>query len=113
VVDYRTLIEQIPAITYTEVHGGGGQRTTYVSPQATHILGYTPQQFIEDHQLWRTLRHPGDRAAVTAAERTADVTKQPFRAEYRMHDRAGRQHWFRDDASWSRKPEEAARSGRA
>ena len=62
VVDYRTLIEQIPAITYTEVHGGVGQRTTYVSPQATHILGYTPQQFIEDRQLWRTLRHPADRA---------------------------------------------------
>jgi PAS domain S-box-containing protein len=97
-VDYRTLIEQIPAITYTEVHGGAGQRTTYVSPQATHILGYAPQEFIQDHQLWRRLRHPGDRAAVTAAERTADVTKQPFRAEYRMRDRAGREHWFRDDA---------------
>lgn len=98
VVDYRTLIEQIPAITYTEVHGGAGQRTTYVSPQATHILGYTPQQFIEDGQLWRTLRHPADRASVAAAERTAEITRQPFHAEYRMHDRAGRQHWFRDDA---------------
>jgi PAS domain S-box-containing protein len=97
-VDYRTLIEQIPAITYTEVHRASGQRTTYVSPQATRILGYTPLQFIDDHQLWRTLRHPGDRAAVTAAERTAEVTKQPFRAEYRMRDRAGHQHWFRDDA---------------
>jgi PAS domain S-box-containing protein len=97
-VDYRTLIEQIPAITYTEVHGGTGQRTTYVSPQATHILGFTPQQFIEDRQLWRTLRHPADRASVAAAERTAEITRQPFHAEYRMHDRAGRQHWFRDDA---------------
>lgn len=98
VVDYRTLIEQIPAITYTEVHGGAGQRTTYVSPQATHILGYTPHQFIEDGQLWRRLRHPADRASVAAAERTAEITRQPFHAEYRMHDRAGRQHWFRDDA---------------
>lgn len=97
-VDYRTLVEQIPAITYTEVHGGAGQRTTYVSPQATHILGHTPQEFIEDPQLWRRLRHPADRAIVTAAERTAEVTRRPFRAEYRMHDRAGRQHWFRDDA---------------
>ena len=98
VVDYRTLIEQIPAITYTEIHGGAGQRTAYVSPQATHILGYTPQQFIQDHRLWRTLRHPADRATVGAAERTAEITRQPFHAEYRMHDRAGRQHWFRDDA---------------
>jgi PAS domain S-box-containing protein len=97
-VDYRTLIEQIPAITYTEIHGGASQRTMYVSPQATHILGYTPQQFIDDPQLWRTLRHPADRASVSAAERTSEVTKQPFHAEYRMHDRAGRLHWFRDDA---------------
>jgi hypothetical protein len=36
-VDYRTLVEQIPAITYTEIHDRSNatdQRTTYVSPQA-------------------------------------------------------------------------------
>jgi PAS domain S-box-containing protein len=97
-VDYRSLIEQIAAITYTEVHGKAGQSTTYVSPQATHILGYLPEQFIANPQLWNRLRHPADRASVAAAERTSEVTRQPFHAEYRMHDRAGRLHWFRDDA---------------
>src|SRR5512133_1932745 len=41
-VDYRTLVEQIPCITYTEVHDSAtskGQRTTFVSPQAMRILG--------------------------------------------------------------------------
>lgn len=97
-VDYRTLVEQIAAITYTEVHEGTRQRTTYVSPQATQILGHTPEEFIADPLLWRELRHPADRVNVMAAERTAEVTRRPFHAEYRMHDRAGRQHWFRDDA---------------
>jgi PAS domain S-box-containing protein len=97
-VDYRTLVEQIPAITYTEIHHGADQRTTYVSPQAARILGYRPQEFVEDADLWRKLRHPADRAVVRAAERTAEVTRSPFHAEYRMHDRAGRLHWFRDDA---------------
>lgn len=97
-VDYRTLVEQIPAITYTEIHEGSSQRTTYVSPQSTRILGYGPHEFVADPELWRKLRHPGDRATVLAAERTAEVTKRPFHAEYRMHDRSGRLHWFRDDA---------------
>ena len=98
-VDYRTLVEQIPAITYTEVHDpGSSHRTTFVSPQATRILGHLPQEFLEDADLWRKLRHPADRATVMAAERTADVTRRPFRAEYRMYDRAGKLHWFRDDA---------------
>ena len=70
VVDYRTLVEQIPAITYTEVHDRSsptGQRTTYVSPQASRILGHAPAEFIADPQLWRRLRHPADRAKVLAA----------------------------------------------
>jgi PAS domain S-box-containing protein len=100
-VDYRTLVEQIPAITYTEVHDAttpSGQRTTYVSPQAARILGHAPQEFLADPELWRRLRHPADRATVMAAERVAEVTKRPFHAEYRMYDRGGRLHWFRDDA---------------
>ena len=99
-VDYRTLVEQIPAITYTETHDPHSptQRVTFVSPQATRILGHAPQEFIDDPELWRKLRHPADRATVMAAERTADVTRRPFRAEYRMYDRAGKLHWFRDDA---------------
>jgi PAS domain-containing protein len=82
-VDYRTLVEQIPAITYTEVHdpaSATGQRTTYVSPQAARILGHAPAEFIADPELWRRLRHPADRAKVMAAERTAEVTRQPFHA---------------------------------
>ncbi|HSD48632.1 MAG TPA: PAS domain-containing protein [Actinomycetota bacterium] len=100
-VDYRALVEQIPAITYTEIHDRAsppGRHMTYVSPQAARILGYAPSEFLNDPQLWRTLRHPADRARVLAAERAADVTRQPFHAEYRMTARDGRQLWFRDDA---------------
>jgi PAS domain-containing protein len=100
-VDYRTLVEQIPAITYTEVHDAltpSGQRTAYVSPQAARILGHAPQEFLADPELWRRLRHPADRAMVMAAERVAEVTKRPFHADNRMFDRGGKLHWFRDDA---------------
>src|SRR4029079_7609902 len=69
-----------------------------VSPQASRILGHQTQEFLQDPDLWRKLRHPADRALVMAAGRTADVTRSAFHAEYRMHDRSGRLHWFRDDA---------------
>jgi PAS domain S-box-containing protein len=100
-VDYRTLVEQIPCITYTEIHDKAttkGQRTTFVSPQAARILGYAPAEFLADPDLWRKIRHPADRATVLAAERTAEVTHQPFHVEYRMLARDGRMLWFRDDA---------------
>jgi len=107
-VDYRTLVEQIPAITYTEVHDAStptGQRTTFVSPQVTRILGHAPSEFLADPELWRKLRHPADRAKVMAAERTAEVTRSPFHAEYRMHTRDGRMRWFRDEAVIVEHPE--------
>jgi PAS domain S-box-containing protein len=105
-VDYRTLVEQIPCITYTEVHGKAReQRTTYVSPQASRILGYGPAEFLADPELWRKIRHPADRARVLAAERAAEVTHQPFNAEYRMISRDGRVIWFRDDAVVLEDPE--------
>ena len=100
-VDYQTLVEQIPCITYTEVHDGSSsaaQRTTFVSPQVSTILGYGPEEFMSDPELWRRIRHPADRAKVIAAERAAELTRQPFSAEYRMHARDGRIVWLRDEA---------------
>src|SRR5205807_9706613 len=41
---FRELVEQIPAITYTEVDDPGsptGSRVVYLSPQVEPILGYT------------------------------------------------------------------------
>lgn len=100
-VDYRSLIERIPAITYTQARDPAsptGRRTTYVSPQASQILGYPPEEFVRDPELWRRLRHPEDRPRILAAERAADVTRQPFHAEYRLATHDGRWLWFREDA---------------
>jgi PAS domain S-box-containing protein len=100
-VDYQTLVERIPCITYMEVHDGSssiGQRTTYVSPQVSRILGFSPEEFVNDPELWSKLRHPADRAKVNTAERAAELAHQAFGVEYRMHTRDGRMLWFRDEA---------------
>src|SRR3989304_4527975 len=45
---YRALVEQIPAITYTQVDDPDsptGFRDIYISPQTFDILGYTPEEW--------------------------------------------------------------------
>lgn len=100
-VAYRALVEQIPAITYTQVgdpDSATGFRDIYISPQTTPILGYTPWEWQSDPELWITLTHPDDRARVVENDKEAARSGTPFCEEYRMLARDGRVVWFRDEA---------------
>ena len=94
---YRTLIEQIPVVTYTRrmKHGRG---TTYVSPQIGDLVGYTPEEYVADPNLWVRLLHPEDRERVLAEDERTDLSGEPFGMEYRMLARTGREVWVRDEA---------------
>jgi len=99
---FRTLVEQIPAATYTqEIAEPGKSRakpTLYASPQIESQLGYPPQAFVEDPGLWIRLLHPEDRNRVLAEDRRTDATGEPFVMEYRQIARDGRVVWLRDEA---------------
>jgi two-component system, sensor histidine kinase and response regulator len=100
-VAYRALVEQIPAITYTQVtdpDSPTGFRDVYISPQTTTILGYTPWEWQSDPELWITVTHPEDRDRVVQNDREAARTATHFSEEYRMIARDGRVVWFRDEA---------------
>ena len=56
---YRALVEQTPTITYLD-SAGGPPYTLYMSPQSTEILGYTPQDWYDDDDLFDKLVHPDD-----------------------------------------------------
>ena len=58
--DYRRLVERLPAIIYTAEMGEHG-RWRYVSPQLEEILGYSPEEWIANPDLWSELLHPDDR----------------------------------------------------
>lgn len=94
---YRTLVEQIPAITYIASTEGVGE-TVYVSPQIEATLGFTPQEWVSTPNFWTTRLHPDDSAIVLAEDRRAKETGLPFRAEYRLIARDGTTHWIRDEA---------------
>jgi PAS domain S-box-containing protein len=91
---YRTLVEQVNAITYIAEIGINGQ-WSYVSPQVESILGYTPEEWLAIAHTWAELIHPDDLATVKAAEE-ASAKGEPFQAEYRVRRKDGREVWVND-----------------
>jgi diguanylate cyclase (GGDEF)-like protein/PAS domain S-box-containing protein len=94
---YGTLVEQIPAIVYVDV-ADDQMTTSYVSPQIEELLGVTPQEYIDNPDLWATHLHPEDRAQALATYLEGRATGEPFSYEYRLISRSGRVLWFSDSA---------------
>jgi len=100
---FRHLLEDIPAISYTsEVEWP--YRCHYVSPQAEALLGYPPQAWIDDPDLFFRMVHPDDVGKIVAEAEAAMRGRGFVRTEYRMLDRAGNTRWFRDEAVLVRDP---------
>ena len=97
----RVLVEHVPAAVYIDLADPGvsdGGRLAYMSPQITGILGYRPEELVDDPELWPSRIHPEDRAAAIAAYEEHWRTGEPLRAEYRMLARDGSEVWLRDEA---------------
>lgn len=95
---YRTLVEQLPVIIYTAALDAAST-TTYVSPQVERILGYTPEYYKANPDLWRRKIHPEDRDRVLRELIRSQDEDRPFACEYRMEASDGRVVWFCDDAA--------------
>ena len=94
---YRTLVEQIPAVTYID-RADGSDMPVYTSPQIKGMLGYSPKEWL-DGRLWLERLHPEDRERVLAAdERFETGTDVKFDEEYRLIARDGTVVWVREEA---------------
>lgn len=94
---YRTLVEQIPAITYT-ARADDFTAKLFFSPQAQTILGFSWSDYEQDPDLWRRRLHPEDREWVLADMARCQAEGTPFAAEYRMLTADNRVVWLRDEA---------------
>ncbi|HSS36200.1 MAG TPA: hypothetical protein VLR93_07985, partial [Patescibacteria group bacterium] len=60
---YKMLVEHVPAAVYIDMADVGvtdGGRLAYMSPQIRGILGFRPEEFMTDPELWPSRLHPDD-----------------------------------------------------
>jgi diguanylate cyclase (GGDEF)-like protein/PAS domain S-box-containing protein len=94
---YRSIVEQIPAVTYIDALDDGAS-TVYVSPQVETLLGYAPQEWMGDPELWLRIIHPDDRARAVAENQRHNETGESFSLDYRIYRKDGQLVWIRDEA---------------
>jgi PAS domain S-box-containing protein len=92
---FRTLVEQIPAMVYSEEFDEDGRMWT--SPRLETMFGYPPE-VLADKNHWKSRLHPDDRERVLAEDARTDATGEPFRIEYRTLHKDGHEIWVRDEA---------------
>jgi two-component system sensor histidine kinase UhpB len=93
---FRSLVEQIDAITYiVPLEGSGVAR--YISPQIS-MLGFTPEQWQSDPGLHVRQIHPDDREKAMQAIENSRIGGYPLRQEYRLMMSNGEILWVRDEA---------------
>lgn len=95
----RTLVEQIPAVTYVQQVHPSGNETIYISPQVERIFGYSPDELLDGSVAWYETIHPEDRERIIQATDAANVAGEGFMMEYRAVRRDGSVRWVRDSAT--------------
>jgi diguanylate cyclase (GGDEF)-like protein/PAS domain S-box-containing protein len=93
---FRSLIEEIPALTYVAWADESGSRA-YLSPQLHAMTGFTPGEWLAEPDMWVRRLHPEDRERVLTLFRDACASGGRFATEYRILDREGRVLWWRDE----------------
>ena len=93
---YRTLLEQIPAVTFMASLEHGLQEV-YVSPQIEALLGYTQQEWLEDPVLWYERLHPDDKDRWNLEFARTVAFGERFHSVYRFLARDGRTVWILGD----------------
>jgi PAS domain S-box-containing protein len=94
---FRTLVEQIPAVTFMAVLGEG-KNEVYVSPHIEQMLGYTQKEWLENPFLWYWRLHEEDRKLWNEEFARGCRTGGPFHAECRFVARNGQVVWVHGEA---------------
>lgn len=97
--NYRTLVEQIPAIVYIDSITNGKSEAVFISPQLENILGIKPSDWLRHSvEIWLDHLHPEDRERANQVYRDFLREGGTYDCEYRMLREDGRMVWLHDQA---------------
>ena len=96
-IKYRELVESVPAVIYRSESGAEG-RWFYVSPQIESLLGFTPEEWLANPNLWYQQIHPQDRESTLRSEADAISRGSKVDMDYRMYTRDERLLWIHDES---------------
>ena len=95
---YRQLVEELPMAVYMD-EPISAATSIYISPQIQDMVGYSPEVWLEDPDLFPKLLHPDDRTRVLEdMERVFAEGGQGWSDEYRLVARDGGVVWIHDEA---------------
>ena len=94
---FRSLIETVPAVVYMDEYVDASS-SIYISPQVEELLGYTPEEWKADPDLWLKVLHPEDKDQAMDNQEAIIQTGEPWQLEYRMIAKDGRVLWVHDEA---------------
>jgi diguanylate cyclase (GGDEF)-like protein/PAS domain S-box-containing protein len=93
---YRTLVEQVPAVVYTQ-EIGSPDSAIYMSPQIETLTGYSPEECKDPALRWGMV-HPEDREWLQAEDHRTGELGKVFATEYRVIHRDGHTKWVRNES---------------
>jgi PAS domain S-box-containing protein len=99
---YRALVENIPAVTYTDIPvdaADHGAEIGFISPQIEPLLGYPVERFEQDPGFWFSVIHPDDLARLREQNAFDTSDTAPFDHEYRMRRDDGQYVWVHDTST--------------
>ena len=95
---YRTLVEQLPLISYVDSPDSPVDKPLYLSPQIAEVLGRTVDEWLSAPGLFADSLHPLDRRRVLEEKEAAYRRGEALRSEYRMLAADGRTVWVEDQS---------------
>jgi diguanylate cyclase (GGDEF)-like protein/PAS domain S-box-containing protein len=93
---YRTLVEQLPLVSYVDSSVDPASKALYVSPQIESVLGYTVEEWLSTPNLFEDSIHEEDRERVLLERQAAYGRREAFRCEFRIRSKSGDIVWLED-----------------